>query len=129
MINTGSEFIHLAQELKDAQLLGLTVDAQLTSTYLEFATYNGKVDIKIRFRRVVLFNLFKEADEADCFYIVDATSEVVQGDITELCGSLLYQSGQLHEILKDLSTQPLYHLYLEGQVSLDLVAAEYERMM
>lgn len=129
MTNTDSGFTHLAQELKDAQLLGLTVDAQLASTYLEFATYNGEVDIKIRFGRVVLFNLFKEADEVDCFYIVDAKSEVVQGDITGLSQSLLYQLGQLEQILRDTSAQPLYHLYLEGQISLDLVAAEYERIM
>jgi hypothetical protein len=129
MTNTDHEFANLAQELKGAVLMTISVDAQLASICLEFATYNGDVDIKLRFGRVALFNLFKEADEVDCFYIVHAKSEVVQGDITGLSGSLLYQSGQLHQILNDVSTQPLYHLYLEGDISLDLVAAEYERLM
>lgn len=128
MTNINYEFTALAQQLKHSQLLTISIDAQLSSVYLEFVRYNDDV-LKFRFSRVALFNLFKEVDEVDSFNIVDAKSEIAQGDIAELCQSLLYQSGQLRQILTDISIQPLYHLYLEGELSLDLVAAHYERIV
>ena len=75
----------------------ISVDDQLAKVNLEFASYNGEVDIKLRFARVALFNLFKELDEADSFYVIHAKSEVIRGDVDELSRSLLYQSRHLHK--------------------------------
>ena len=129
MTNINHEFATLAQQLKKSQLLTFSVDAGLTTVYLEFATHNGDVDIQVRFGRVVVLNLFKEADDVDSFYIVAARSEVIEDETDELFRSLRRQSEQLHQILTGITARPLYHLYVEGDMNLDLVATDYERII
>lgn len=126
MTNIDDSFSALAQQLKKSQLLTFSVDAGLTSVYLEFATHNGNVDIKIKLGGVVLLDLFKEIDDVDSFYIVAAESKVVEGDTDELFQSLRGQSDHLRQILTRIAARPIYHLYLEGDINLDLLATKYE---
>lgn len=129
MINVDNEFAPLAEALKKSQLVTISVDTELKSVCLEFARYNGHPDVKIRFERVVVFSLFKEAEEVDSFYIVEARSEIIRDGGTVPFESLYRQSKQNQQILSDASTKPLYHLYLEGDISVDIISCGYERVL
>ena len=126
MTSANNKFADLAQRVKKSVLLTCSVDVGLETVYLEFAAYDGVVDVKVRFTRVLVLDLFKEADDAESFFILTAKSDVIESDTDDLFRSLRGRSDHLHQILTRITERPLYHLYLEGDINLDLVAIDCE---
>ena len=126
MGKSNDDFARLSQRLRKSQLLTFSINAELGTVDLGFATRDGVIDIQIRFNDVIALDFFKEEDETDCFYIVDAKSEIIKDDPIDLSSLMHKQSNQLRQILVNVTKRPLYYLYLEGLISLNLIAAQCE---
>ena len=110
----------LRSDFAKYQLSRLDVDGEVASVHVVLSAENGKHEVLLTFRRVMVLNVKKfPFSEADCTTIEDGSLSVAAGSQARIA---LADHGYEHRPNEPISS--VYVFKIEGEIELSIIAQE-----
>jgi hypothetical protein len=128
MVNPISKSQMFFDNLRNSQLIGITLEEIRLRAKLTFTLGTEYKDVIIEFYHIVHFTLAKEPNEdsEDCPFVGEVKLKIIEDGGMQILSDLHHQLFSKYGEVASYPSQRLYYFQIEGAMSINIVCGGYQ---